>query len=50
MNRDVSYTIHHKNRRAPSRGRRDKRMFSVTADRSRIENTRTVSMRGGRRL
>lgn len=50
FSRDISSTTRHSNRRRPASGRKSRRSFSHTADRTRVENARVPSMRGGRRL
>lgn len=48
--RDVSSTFRQSNKRRSMNRRKDPKVFSGTADRSRVENSRKVPMRGGYRL
>lgn len=48
--RDVSATFKRNNRRKSMSRRRDPKMFSSTADKSRVENSRNVLHRGGHRM
>lgn len=48
--RDVSKTFKQHNFRKGMSRRHDPKVFSSTADKSRVENSRKVPMRGGYRL
>lgn len=48
--RDVSSTFRQHNKRKAMSRFRDPKVFSSSADRSRVENSRKVPMRGGYRL
>ena len=48
--RDISATTKHHNSRKPSRGGKDRRVFSKSSDKTRVENSRKNPMRGGYRL
>lgn len=48
--RDVSSTTRQHNHRKSMNRHSDNRVFSATADKSRVENSRKVPMRGGYRL
>lgn len=48
--RDVSTTLHRNNFRKRMSRKKDPKVFSRSADRSRVENTRVIPMRGGIRF